>query len=129
MGICVVEPLAQCKDPRGVEDDLTLVHAIKRGHASAFENLVRKYDRTLLRIVQGVTHHREEAEDVVQEALFRFIRDWFNFKRPRKFPTWLIHIVLNEAVTKLQDSARPRAIRWNESATTPGCEAPAKPVL
>ena len=110
-GFCVVEPLAQCKDPRGVEDDLTLVHAIKRGHASAFENLVRKYDGTLLRIVQSVTHNREEAEDVVQEALFRFIRDWFNFKRARKFPTWLIHIVLNEGP---HEATRQRAAEGNQ---------------
>ena len=50
MGTCVVEPPAQREHPHAAEDDLTLVHATKRGHASAFEKLVKKYDRKLLRI-------------------------------------------------------------------------------
>jgi hypothetical protein len=70
VGTRVVEHPAQTEDPRGAEDDLTLVHASKRGHASAFEKLVRKYDRKLLRIAQSVTHNREDAEDAVQDAIF-----------------------------------------------------------
>src|SRR5690349_3228325 len=49
-------------------DDLTLVHASKGGDVSAFEELVKRYDRKLLRIAQHLMHNREDAEDVVQEA-------------------------------------------------------------
>jgi RNA polymerase sigma-70 factor (ECF subfamily) len=102
MGTCVVESPAQCEDHREVEDDLTLVHATKRGHASAFEKLVRKYDRKLLRIAQSVTHNREEAEDVVQEAFFKAYQRLHQFQESAKFSTWLIRIVLNEALMKLR---------------------------
>ena len=49
-------------------DDLDLVHASKNGDVAAFEQLVKRYDRKLLRIAQHVTHNREDSEDAVQEA-------------------------------------------------------------
>jgi RNA polymerase sigma-70 factor, ECF subfamily len=39
-------------------DDLELVHASKKGDATAFEELVKRYDRKLFRIAQSVTHNR-----------------------------------------------------------------------
>jgi hypothetical protein len=36
-------------------DDLDLVHASKNGDVAAFEQLVKKYDRKLLRIAQSVS--------------------------------------------------------------------------
>jgi RNA polymerase sigma-70 factor (ECF subfamily) len=112
VGSCVVEPPAQTEDPRGAEDDLTLVHATKGGHASAFEKLVRRYDRRLLRIAQSVTHNREEAEDAVQEAFFKAYQRLDQFQESAKFSTWLIRIVLNEALTKLrrQRTAREESL-------------------
>jgi RNA polymerase sigma-70 factor (ECF subfamily) len=112
VGTCVVEPPAQCEDPRAAEDDLTLVHATKRGHASAFEKLVKKYDRKLLRIAQSITHNREEAEDAVQEAFFKAYQRLDQFQESATFSTWLIRIVLNEAFMKLrrQRTAREESL-------------------
>jgi hypothetical protein len=50
-------------------DDLDLVHATQKGNLAAFEQLVKRYHRRLLRISQTVTHNREDSEDAVQEAL------------------------------------------------------------
>ena len=85
MGTLSVQSPAQCEDAREAEDDLTLVHATKRGDASAFEKLVNKYDRKLLRIAQGVTHNREEAEDAVQEAFFKAYQRLDQFQENAKF--------------------------------------------
>jgi RNA polymerase sigma-70 factor (ECF subfamily) len=49
-------------------DDMELVHASKNGDVAAFEELVKRYDRKLLRIAQSVTHNREDSQDAVQEA-------------------------------------------------------------
>jgi len=54
-----------------VSDELTLVQAAKRGDDSAFEELVRRYDRNVFRIAQHITQNREDAEDVVQEAFLK----------------------------------------------------------
>jgi RNA polymerase sigma-70 factor, ECF subfamily len=110
MGTCVVEHSPNCEDPRGAEDDLTLVHAIKCGHASAFEKLVRKYDRKLLRIAQTLTHNREEAEDAVQEAFFKVYERLDQFQENAKFSTWLIRIAVNEALMKLRKKRTAREV-------------------
>jgi hypothetical protein len=39
-------------------EDLERVHATQNGDVSAFEQLVGRYDRNLLRIAQHVTHNR-----------------------------------------------------------------------
>lgn len=112
MDTLVVESPLQSEDTRAAEDDLTLVHATKGGDVSAFEKLVRKYDRKLLRIAQSVTHNREEAEDAVQEAFFKAYQRLHQFQASAKFSTWLIRIVLNEALTKLrrQRTAREESL-------------------
>jgi RNA polymerase sigma-70 factor, ECF subfamily len=107
VGTCVVEHPPQREDPRG-EDDLTLIHAIKHDHASAFEKLVRKYDQQLLRIAQSVTHNREEAEDAVQEAFLKVYERLDQFQGNAKFSTWLIRIVVNEALMKLRKKRTAR---------------------
>jgi RNA polymerase sigma-70 factor (ECF subfamily) len=108
MDAYVTETLAQCEAPLEAEDDMTLVLATKRGGIAAFDKIVRKYERRLLRIAQGVTHNREEAEDAVQEAFFKAYQKLDQFREDAKFSTWMIRIVLNEALMKLR---KQRAFR------------------
>ena len=80
----------QPKVDEPVSEELMLVHAAKAGDISAFEELVRRYDRNVFRIAQHITQNREDAEDVVQDAFLKayqnlgssrssrsFIRGWF----------------------------------------------------
>jgi RNA polymerase sigma-70 factor, ECF subfamily len=85
-----------------VEDDpdLPLVHEIRNGNTSAFEELVKRYDRRLYRIAQNIVHNHEDAQDVVQEALLRAFTKLKLFQGKSTFSTWLIRIVLNQALMK-----------------------------
>jgi RNA polymerase sigma-70 factor (ECF subfamily) len=83
-------------------DDLALVHASKSGDVTAFEELVKRYDRKLLRIAQHLTHNREDAEDVVQEAFLKAFQHLDQFRETSKFSTWLIRITLNQSLMKLR---------------------------
>ena len=83
-------------------DDLALVHASKCGDVAAFEELVKRYDRKLLRIAQHLTHNREDAEDVVQEAFLKAFQHLGQFQENSKFSTWLIRITLNQGLMKLR---------------------------
>ena len=60
--------------PATFDPDLPLVEASQRGDVSAFEELVRRYDRKLLRIAINVTHNPDDAEDAVQDAFFKIRR-------------------------------------------------------
>jgi RNA polymerase sigma-70 factor, ECF subfamily len=88
--------------------DLDLVHASKNGDIAAFEQLVKRYDRKLLRIAQSVTHNREDSQDAVQEAFLKAYQYLAEFREDSQFSTWLIRITLNQSLMKLR---RQRAIR------------------
>src|SRR5216684_552720 len=95
-------------------DDLDLVHASKNGDVAAFEQLVKRYDRKLLRIAQNVTHNTEDAQDAVQEAFFKAFQNLGQFREDSKFSTWLIRITLNESLMKLRKQRTIREISLDQ---------------
>ena len=84
------------------DDDLDLVHATKNGDVAAFEQLVKRYDRKLLRIAQSITHHREDSQDIVQEAFLKAYQNLAAFREDSKFSTWLFRITVNQSLMKLR---------------------------
>jgi len=100
--------LAQFAVRTAADDDLDLVHASKNGDVAAFEQLVKRHDRKLLRIAQNVTHSTEDAQDAVQEAFLKAFQNLGQFREDSKFSTWLIRITVNQSLMKLR---KLRAIR------------------
>ncbi len=94
--------LAQFAGHTGASDDLDLVHATQNGDLSAFEQLVKRYDRKLLRIAQHVTHNQEDSQDVVQESFLKAFQHLAQFREESQFSTWLIRIALNQSFMKLR---------------------------
>src|SRR6202047_5693850 len=82
--------------------DMDLVHASKNGDVAAFEQLVKRYDRRLLRIAQSVTHNREDSQDAVQEAFLKAFQNLDQFREDSQFSTWLIRIAVNQSLMKLR---------------------------
>jgi RNA polymerase sigma-70 factor, ECF subfamily len=102
-------------DVRKVDsDDLDLVHASKKGDLAAFEQLVKRYDRRLLRISQTVTHNREDSEDAVQEALLKAFQNLAEFREDSQFSTWLIRITVNQSLMKLRRQRGQKEVSLDE---------------
>jgi RNA polymerase sigma-70 factor (ECF subfamily) len=101
-------------------DDLDLVHASKNGDIAAFEQLVKRYDRKLLRIAQSVTHNREDSQDAVQEAFLKAYQNLATFREDSKFSTWLIRITVNQSLMKLRKQRAVREESLNEDFQTDG---------
>ena len=103
-------------EPAG--DELALVHAAKAGDISAFEQLVRRYDRNVFRIAQHITQNREDAEDVVQDAFLKAYQNLANFQEQSKFYTWLVRIAVNEALMRLRRRRPERMVSLDEDIKT-----------
>jgi RNA polymerase sigma-70 factor (ECF subfamily) len=88
--------------PGDNHDDMVLIQACKNGDTAAFEQLVKRYDRRLLRIAQHVTHNLQDAQDAVQEAFLKVFRRLTQFQEKSKFSIWLIRITINESMMKLR---------------------------
>src|SRR6201987_4680395 len=101
-----------------VSEELTLVQAAKRGDDSAFEELVRRYDRNVFRIAQHITQNREDAEDVVQDAFLKAYGNLEQFQGQSKFYTWLVRIAVNEALMKLRRRRPERMVSLDEDVKT-----------
>jgi RNA polymerase sigma-70 factor, ECF subfamily len=90
------------------KDDLDLVHASRDGDVTAFEHLVKRYDRKLLRIAQSITHNREDSQDAVQEAFLKAYQNLSAFREDSKFSTWLFRITVNQSLMKLRKQRSTR---------------------
>ena len=88
------------------EIDQLLVERVQRGDKKAFELLVSKYQRKLLRLVSRLVHDQAEAEDVVQEAFIKAYRAMANFRGDSAFYTWLYRIGINTAKNYLVTQGR-----------------------
>lgn len=101
-----------------ISEEMALVHAAKAGDVSAFESLVKKYDRNVFRIANHITHNREDAEDVVQDAFLKAYENLEQFQGQSKFYTWLVRIAVNEALMKLRRRRPERTVSLDEEVKT-----------
>src|SRR5580704_16257410 len=102
------------------DDDLDLVHATKNGDVAAFEQLVRRYDRKLLRIAQSITHNREDSQDAVQETFLKAYQNLSAFREDSKFSTWLFRITVNQSLMKLRRQRTTREASLDEDFQADG---------
>jgi RNA polymerase sigma-70 factor, ECF subfamily len=105
-------------------DHLDLVHASKNGDVAAFEQLVKRYDRKLLRIAQSVTHNAEDSQDAVQEAFLKAFQNLGQFREESQFSTWLIRITLNQSLLKLRKQRAVREVSIDEDFQADGDTLP-----
>jgi RNA polymerase sigma-70 factor, ECF subfamily len=105
-------------------DDLGLVHACKNGDVTAFEQLVRRYDRRLLRVSQTVTRNKEDSEDAVQEAFLKAFQNLAEFREDSQFSTWLIRITVNQSLMKLRKQRTQKEVSLDEDFQADGDALP-----
>lgn len=80
-----------------VDPDRELMERARAGERAAFDQLVARYQRRLLRLVLRLLRDQAEAEDVVQETFLRAYRALPRFRGDAAFYTWLYRIALNGA--------------------------------
>jgi len=77
--------------------DRQLVERAQRGDKHAFELLVSKYQRKLVRLLARFIRDPAEVEDVAQEAFIKAYRALPSFRGDSAFYTWLYRIGINTA--------------------------------
>lgn len=83
-------------------DDEALVRQAQQGSTSAFEELVRHYDRVVLRLALNITSSYEDAQDIYQEAFLRAYRNLGRFRFECSFYTWIYRITTNLCLDHLR---------------------------
>lgn len=78
-------------------DDVLLVQKAIGGDTAAFDTLVSRHSRIVLRISRRLTGSIEDAEDVAQEAFLKAFTRLSTFQFKSSFRTWLVTIAVNQA--------------------------------
>jgi len=90
-------------------DDMGLVGALRDGEEEAFQALVDKYHKALVRLAMAYVHDHEVAEEVAQDAWIAMLEGLPRFAGRSSFKTWLFGILVNTS----------RACRRRESRMVP----------
>src|SRR5438128_5062865 len=93
--------------------DTRLIRAAQLGDAAAFEELVRQYDRAVLRLAVHLTGSQEDGQDMYQEAFLRAYRNLGRFRFECSFYTWIYRIATNLCL----DHLRQRQLRNRDIIT------------
>jgi len=88
--------------PRRLEHDRRLVEALRLAEPTAAEDLVASYGGHAHRLAFGITGNQSDAEEVVQDALWKVVRKIDAFRGSSAFGSWLYRIVANVAYDKLR---------------------------
>jgi RNA polymerase sigma-70 factor (ECF subfamily) len=101
-------PLA--RDAHAGASDSDLVQRTVGGDTTAFEAIMRRYNRPLFRTARAILRDDAEAEDALQEAYLQAYRTLASYRGEARLSTWLARVVANEALGRLRRHARRAAI-------------------
>ena len=85
--------------------DVELAALAATGNARAFEAIMRRHNRLLFRTARSILKSDADAEDSVQDAYLSAWRALGSFREDAKLSTWLVRIVLNEALKRVRRRA------------------------
>ncbi|MFZ4740806.1 MAG: RNA polymerase sigma factor [Bacteroidales bacterium] len=84
------------------KDDNFYLEQIKQGNTNAYAMLINKHKTMAFNVALRITHNREDAEEVIQDAFLKVYYSIKDFEGKSKFTTWLFRIVYNQAISKIR---------------------------
>ena len=109
-------PVNPSAAPR-IDRDARLVEQLRRQDADAAEALVAAYGDKVYRLAIRITGNEQDAEEVVQDALWTAARKIDTFKGESAFGSWLYRITANTAYQKLRGRhGKAQEVPWDDFA-------------
>ncbi len=85
-----------------MQDDLDVIRKFQQGEESAFNELVRKYQKQIYLIIWRMVGIHEEAEDLSQEVFIKAYHGLHGFRGDASFLTWIYRIAVNLTLKHLR---------------------------
>jgi len=109
---------AMSSSPIEIDEEAAIVAQARLGNTSAFNELLRRYERKIFRLALHITQNREDAEDVLQEAFLKAFEHLDQFQGQSKFYTWIVRIAVNQALMKLRKRKADRSVSLDDTIDT-----------
>ncbi len=97
------------------DPDVVLMLRVKEDDAVAFEFLVDRFQRKIIRFMSGWTRNAEQAEDLAQEVFLRIYKSRKTYLPTAKFSTWLYRIAHNVASNHVRDISARREYQLSKA--------------
>jgi len=95
------------------DQDSLFIRQFLEGEEKGFEDLVRKYQNSVLNIVYSLIGRDRESEDISQEVFLKVYHNLGSFRQRCRFSTWLYRIAVNTVYDLLR---RRKNLSSDESA-------------
>ena len=96
-----------------IAEDQAAVEKVLAGDASAFEDIVRRWQRPIVNLAYRFCRDRARAEEMAQEAFLRAYRSLAQWQRKAAFSTWLFALATNLFCSELR-RVPVRTVRLDE---------------
>jgi RNA polymerase sigma-70 factor (ECF subfamily) len=87
---------------RHLANEAELIAAAQAGNREAFGILMSSCYEPTFRLAIGIMRNREDAEDVLQDAMLKAYCNLKQFQGNSRFYTWIVRITINEALMKIR---------------------------
>jgi len=98
--------------------DTQLMLNFKSGDIPAFEELIKRYKKSVINIIYRFLGDRDEAEDLALEVFLRVYKSVKRYRIEAKFSTWLYKIAVNLSLSELKKRRKHFSISLNAPITT-----------
>ena len=96
------------------DEDRELVARCQKGDPLAFEELVRKYQQTVLNLAYHYLGYQNDVEDVAQKIFTKVYFSLPKFDTQRPFFPWLYRIAINQCYDELRRMRRQKIRTFSE---------------
>lgn len=101
-------------DPQVLSKDASLsdsevIDQVLGGDIDQFEIIMRRFNRRVYRVARSILGDEQEVEDVMQSAYIKVFRNLGQFAGRAQFSTWLMRIVIHEALNYRKRKSNGRA--------------------
>lgn len=96
--------------------DFALIERVRKGDRRAYDLLVIKYQRKIMRLLARMINDPADVEDVAQETFIKAYRALPQFRGDSAFYTWLYRIAINSARNwQAASMRRPNTVSTTET--------------
>jgi len=104
------------------EDDAALVDRCRRGDATAWAALVRRYQRLVYAVVMRAGFDEHGAADVFQTVFARLVQHLPKLTQPDRLQAWIVTTAKREALRAREIGQRTVSMSRDEGDESPGLE-------
>jgi RNA polymerase sigma-70 factor, ECF subfamily len=99
-----------------IKDEQDLVEQLRQGRKQAFDVLVNRFQKRLLKVAYGITLDPEESQEIVQDVFTTVFRQIHSFRQDALLYTWLRKITVNQCLNWKR--RWKRRFRWHHDPIT-----------